>query len=376
MKIAIFTDSYFPHINGVSKTIKNFINYLKQNNHSYVLFLPKYFKQDTSTVTEIKFKSIKFIFYPDLRFSFTNQKKIKEVLDSFKPDIIQVMTEFPIGLAGIKYAKKNNIPLVSCFETNIPRYLQYYGFGFLNKISWKFYRWFHKNSDAILTPSKNTTDLLKKNKLNKIYTWERGIEFEKFNSSNRNQSIRDKYIPHDGLLFLFVGRLAIEKDIYIFIETAKILYQKYQKKIHFVVVGNGPILKKIKKQAPNFITFTGFITGDKLLELYASADIFLFPSPTETLGFVILEAMASQLPVIACFEGGVRDVLIDNYNGLACREKEITDYVTAATKLIENNDLRLQLGKNARLFAEKKDWTKTFSSLFELYNKIISKKNN
>lgn len=374
MRIALFTDSYYPHVSGVAKTVERYMNYLEKNGHEYLLFLPAYSFKDKSTSNLRKMKALKFILYPELRFSFVNYRTVRKTLDNFQPDVIQVMTEFPVGRSGIWYGKKRGIPIVTCFETNIPQYMQYYGFGILTETCWNFYKWFHRYSDMVITPSEITTQLLKSQNFNKVWTWERGIEFDKFTPEYRSEAVRKRYAANDGLLFIYVGRIAIEKDLHIFVETAKILRGKYGEKVNFVVVGGGPILEELKKDAPDYIVFTGFLTGEHLLEMYASADVFLFPSPTETLGFVILEAMASQLPVIACFEGGVRDTLIDGYNGIACREKNVDDFVQASIKLIENKALRKKLAMNAREFAKSKDWDKSFEVLLNLYEQLIKSK--
>jgi len=375
MKIAIFTDSYYPHVSGVGKTVERYINYLEKNGHDYILFLPSYSFKDKELKNQKKSLAMKFLLYPELRFSFVNYITLKKQLDTFKPDVIQVMTEFPIGRSGIWYGKKRGIPIVTCFETNVPQYMEYYGFGLLTETCWTFYKWFHRFSDMVITPSEITTQLLLTQHFTKVWTWERGIEFEKFNPEFRSELVREKYGSKDGIIFLYVGRIAIEKDLHIFVETASKLRAKHGEKVSFVVVGGGPILDDLKKHSPEFITFTGFLRGNELLELYASADIFLFPSPTETLGFVILEAMASQLPVVACYEGGVRDTLIDGVNGLACREKVVEDYVDASEKLIQDEHLRKELGVNARKHAEKKDWKNSFEGLLNLYDEVIKEKN-
>jgi len=374
MRIAIFTDSYYPHVSGVAKTVERYINFLEKNGHEYYLFLPAYSFKDKSTPNRRKIKGLKFILYPEIRFSFVNYRSVKKLLDEFKPDVIQVMTEFPVGRSGIWYGKKRGIPIVTCFETNIPQYLEYYGFGLLTETSWNFYKWFHRYSDMVITPSEITTTLLKNQQFNKVRTWERGIEFDKFNPQFRSSEVRNKYGSEDGILFIYVGRIAIEKDLHVFIDTAKLLRKKYGEHVNFAIVGGGPLFEDFKKDSPNFITFTGFLSGENLLKIYASADVFLFPSPTETLGFVILEAMASQLPVVACFEGGVRDTLIDGYNGFACREKNVDDFVQASIKLIEDKNLRNELANNARQFAKSKDWDKSFKSLLDLYKEIINDK--
>jgi glycosyltransferase involved in cell wall biosynthesis len=279
-----------------------------------------------------------------------------------------------MGLCGIKYAKTRNVPIVSSYETNICQYLEYYRLKFLEQPSWKYLKWFHGKCDRIFCPSQVSARLLTDHGFKNISIWERGIESESFSPEFRDISLRKSLGIDDKLVFTYVGRVSPEKDLSIFIKTAKMLNEKYKNRIHFLIVGDGPCLKDLKGVAPDNMTFTGFMSGIELSKIYASSDIFLFTSPTETLGFVILEAMASGLAIIACSSGGVSDNLIDGFNGLACREKNELDFFLASERLILDFDYRHALSKNARNYALDKSWNKTFDKLILDYNNIINEK--
>lgn len=370
MKIAFFTDTFLPQINGVAKTLSKFIEYMDKNNIEYRIFAPS-FKEKDDYNNVIRAKSFKFILYPQCRLSLPNYFSISKELDEFKPDLIHIVTEFNMGLCGLLYAKRNNIPVVSSYETNISQYLEYYHLSILEKPSWKYFKWVHNKCSMNFCPSKDTAELIKNQGFYNSAVWERGIETDNFSPKYKDPSFKKSLNSEDKLLFLYVGRVSPEKDLELFISTAKRLNKKYYDKIHFAIVGDGPSLKELKSIAPDNVSFTGFLTGKDLSKAYASSDIFLFTSATETLGFVILEAMASKLAIVSCKAGGVKDNLIDGYNGLACREKNEDDFYTACEKLINNDELRLNLAKNARNYALTKDWNNTFNDLINNYKQIL-----
>ncbi|HBN28736.1 MAG TPA: glycosyltransferase family 1 protein, partial [Clostridiaceae bacterium] len=187
----------------------------------------------------------------------------------------------------------------------------------------------------------------------------------------RDINFRERNGFDHKLAILYVGRFAAEKDMDVFIDTAKMLNEKYEDKIHFVMVGDGPMKKDIVKSDFKNVTFTGFLQGEELSKVYASSDIFLFPSSTETYGNVILEAMASGLPTVACKKGGIFENVIDGYNGFLCGEKDTEDFYKAVEKLILNEDLRKAFAKNGLRHAKGKSWDRIFDKLMESYEEVI-----
>ncbi len=374
MKIALFTDTYLPQINGVSETIIKFIDYMERNNIEYRIFAPKYERKSISDKNIIRLRSVKFVFYKQCRLSIPRYSIISKELHKFKPDIVHSMTSFGIGLYGFRYAKRNNVPLVASYETNIPQYLDYYHLKFLENFSWDFYNWFHRNCDKNYVPSKATLELLREKNIKNLELWDRGVEVEKFSPSNRDEEFRKARNLNNKTVFLYVGRVSPEKDLDVFMKVAARLNEDYEGKTHFIVVGDGPSLKELKKNAPVNVTFTGFLRGSELLKTYASSDVFLFTSPTETLGFVLLEAMASGLPAVACNEGGIRDNLIDGYNGIPCSEKNEDEFYNACVRLINDEALRKSMSKNARNYVMEKSWDRAFDRLIHSYREVIDRK--
>ncbi|MTI47425.1 glycosyltransferase family 4 protein [Sporosalibacterium faouarense] len=372
MKVALFTDTFLPQINGVTKTLGKLIEHMEENDIDYRVFAPVDGDVEYNNRI-IRFFSFKFFLYPDCRVSLPNYYSITKELDEFQPDIIHVVTPFNIGLWGLRYAKSRNVPLVSSYHTNIPQYLEYFKLNFLANISWEFFRWFHKHCEINYCPSQSTFILLKEEGINNLEIWDRGIDTNKFSPTHRDIEFRNSLEINDKLVFLYVGRMSPEKDLDIFMNVAKRLNQRYRDKIHFLMVGDGPMKKELDESKPDNMTFTGFIKGKELAKVYASSDIFMFPSSTETYGNVILEAMASGLPTIACLAGGIIENLKDNYNGLGCGVREENEFFNACEQLITSDDYRRNIGKNARKYTLERSWHKVFNNLFNSYNSVISK---
>ena len=375
MRIAIFTDTFSPQINGVTKTINRLLEYYESRGIEYIVFAPDFEdKDEEDSENVIRFKSHSFIFYRECRLSNPKYSVVEKMVDDFNPDLIHIITEYTIGRVGRKYAKKKNVPCATTYETDIPLYLKYYHASFLKGLAWVLYRHFHNVSDCTFTPSHYTQKRIESKGFTNVETWERGIELENFSPDFRDESWRKELGIDDKIVFLYVGRISPEKHVHIYIDAAKKINEKYMDKVHFLMVGGGPSDKEMREKAPDNMTFLGYLKGDELSKAYASSDVFLFPSPTETLGFVVLEAMASGLPVICCEEGGVSDSVIVGENGYLCRKANVDDFVESACKFIEQPEDISKMGKVSRRVASTKSWKNGFDKLYDSYERIIESK--
>ncbi len=370
MKIAIFTDTYLPQVNGVTKTLEKYVNYLEDNDIDYRLYAPDDGSKEYNDKI-IRFFSFKFFLYPECRLSLPNYFAMSKQLNDFKPDLIHIVTPFNIGLCGLKYARSNDIPLVSSYHTNIPEYLEYFNLKLLSNISWDFFRWFHSFCRKNYCPSRATLELLKEKGIRDLEIWGRGIDTEKFSPNHRDVEYRKSLNINDKIVFLYVGRISPEKDLDVFMNVAKRLNKKYKDKIHFLMVGNGPMYDELNENSPSNMTFTGFKRGNELSKIYASSDIFMFPSSTETYGNVIIESMASGLATIGCYARGVKENLIDGFNGCACGIRNEDDFYNAAEKLILNPEIRKQLSATGRAYTKKRSWDEVFKKLLNSYRGIV-----
>ncbi|MCG8499938.1 MAG: glycosyltransferase family 1 protein [Firmicutes bacterium] len=372
MKIAFFTDTFLPQINGVTKTLARLIKYLDKKGIEHLVFAPDHHEEDFFTYNVERFLSFKFFLYPECRLSIPNFFRIHKKLNAFRPELIHIATEFNMGLAGLQYGKTKEVPIVSSYHTNFSKYLQYYGLEFLENALWNYMQWFHNQCSINLCPSHETKKMLENKGVNHLGIWTRGIDCEEFKPEFRSQALRESLGAADKIVLLYVGRISIEKDLDILFDSFKNINQKYYDKVSLVITGDGPMLSKFKTEAPDNVIFTGYKQGRELAEIYASADIFMFPSTTETFGNVVMESMASGVPVVSVAVGGIKDNLLDGHNGLICKPRNVQDFTQAAMRLIEDRVLRVELGYQARQYALMRSWKNVFDKLISDYERTLA----
>lgn len=281
MRVMIVTDAWEPQVNGVVRTLKQTRAELEAMNH------------EVQMITPLEFTTIPCPTYPDISLSLLPGQKVRERLNAFMPDAIHIATEGPLGLAARSYAIKNNLPFSSAYHTRFPEYVQ----ARTNiPLSWtyQFLRWFHRPSQAVLAPTLGIKQDLEKWGFTKVVLWSRGVDLDIFTMPE------SKVLNSAHPIYLYVGRVAVEKNIQAFLEL-DLTGSKW-------VVGDGPALADIRQKYPN-VNYFGVLNQAQLAQIYAVADVFVFPSKTDTFGLVMLEAMACGLPVAAYPVTGPIDVL-------------------------------------------------------------------
>lgn len=373
-RIVIFSDTYFPHVNGVSNTLSQYLQFLKKTRQPYLLISPKYksIHWDKELGFNIhKVRSIKFPFYPTAKVPLPSKKKLTKILDEFKPDIIHAMTEFSLGYFGMKYARSHNIPFVSNFSSYFDIGLKHYKIGFLKRPLNNYLRWFHNKADLTTCPSDVTRDYLLDIGIAPVKVFTRGVDRKVFSPSFRSINLRKTWDAENKTVFLYVGRISGEKDIYVLCQAYKYLSEEVREKTKLVITGDGPILKKLIRNYPE-ITFTGQLTGVELSKHYASSDVFVFPSASETFGNVCLEAMSSGLPAIVVNQGGVKTFVKDRVNGLVVEPKDSEEFQKAMVLMVLNSNLRNSLTVKAIETAKERTWDEVFSKLLLDYSLVLN----
>ena len=380
MKIAYFTDTFVPEVNGVTNTLSKLGVYLDEKQVYQLVIAPDYDGNNPNVDSEYRkvhrFKGITTPISPKSRLAFPMFWEIDEICDAFKPDIIHVTTELGIGFRGMRYALSKNIPLVMSFHTDYVKYLKYHNLEFLKPLLENYLAWFYSFPSRTLTPSKYTYGELHGKGYRNLEIWSRGIDAECFNPGYRNEELRDKLFSAEGgakdkFVFLYVGRLSAEKSLDMLLSAASEIECRFPGRTAFVFTGDGPYADVVKsRNLPNTV-FTGFLRGRELSEMYASADCFAFPSATETFGNVVLEAMASGLPVAGVESGGVTDFLSHDQNALLCSPEDVSAFTENLATIMEDEGLRVRLGKEARKTALTRDWNKIFDWLVDVYDEII-----
>lgn len=373
MKIALFTDTYLPQINGVTNTLIKLTKYYDKHGIEYKIFAPNYDTKYEDMNIE-RFNSIKFLIYPENRIALPNTLRISSILTKFQPDIIHIASEFALGIAGLNYGKKHGIPTISNYTTNFSQYAKYYKVNFLKESIWSYLKWFHSQNDVTLCPSMVSQELLHKHGIHHTKIFSRGIDYKQFHPLKRNEQLRRQLGITTKIVFLYVGRVSFEKDLDILCDSYHEIYHKYQEDVSFIITGDGPYLEKCKQSFPSNTIFTGFLKGKELAEIYASCDIFVCPSSTETFGNVILEAMASGLPVIGADAGGVGELISHQITGLKFPKRDSKELTKCMSNLIEDIDLKDYLKCNAREFTSNRSWEKIFDGLMDIYDEILEKR--
>ncbi|MDT8859311.1 glycosyltransferase family 1 protein [Alkalihalobacillus sp. MEB130] len=377
MRIAIFTDTYTPEINGVAKTLQRLTMYLEENRIPFKVFAPES-KTSVPVVPQIeRFASLPLLFYPECRIALPNPVQMKQTLEQFNPTFIHIATPLNLGLYGLLYGKKHRIPMVASYHTHFDDYLQYYHIPFLQKWLWKYMVWFHRSFERVYVPSQSTMEKLKQHTFHHdLEIWGRGIDHLYYTPQNKTDEIKKKYQITQPKILLYVGRIAPEKEIDIALQTYHSLPVHIKEETHFLIVGDGPQFKLLSEISNDHITFTGFLEGEELANIYASSDLFLFPSSTETFGNVVLEAMASGLPVVGANAGGVQHLIHHGETGFLCEPRNVRDFANYTSMLLEDGNLRGHFSQEARQIALTRSWDKIFSNLFDSYREIFKRKSH
>lgn len=248
----------------------------------------------------------------------------------------------------------------------------YYGMESIEGLGWKYLQWFYNRCAVTYAPSPSAAHALRTHGIQRVELWQRGIDTAGFSPSFRNEELRSSIgVDEKTPILLFVARLVKEKNIDDLVAAAHLLEQRGSS-FKLVIVGDGPEREFMQRRLPN-AHFTGYLFGRELSEWYASSDIFVFPSTTETFGNVILEAFASGLPAVTVDSGGVADLVTDGINGFIARGKDPADFSEKINILIENHDFMKRLGFQAKLSSVDYNWNAVNSKLISSYERLTGK---
>lgn len=370
MRVVYFADSLPPSTDGVAHTFTQLVNTLHEEKLEYHFFSP--FKPDSRYFWTDKVEqvfSVPLFLYSHYRIGLPAANRIYDQLDAFNPDIVHVTSPTYLGQLGLKYGQKRGIPVVSSYHTHFVSYFKYYGFQKFESIGWKILKRFYNQFDCVYVPSLSTAQELENHGFENIVLWQRGINLSSFSPDKRDTDLIRHYAPDSEPILLFVGRLVQEKDLDDLIGVNTILKSK-KKKYKLIIVGDGPMRPQLEREIPDAI-FTGWLHGNELSRIYASSDIFVFPSTTETFGNVILEAYASGLPVVGVNEGGVVDLVLDGHTGFIAESKNTNDIAEKVDRLLSYPELRLRYAINALNYAKTYNWDTINKQLISSYRKLV-----
>tara|TARA_B100000963_G_scaffold243495_1_gene213175 strand:+ start:2969 stop:4099 length:1131 start_codon:yes stop_codon:yes gene_type:complete len=376
VKIAFFTETFLPKVDGIVTRLTKTIEFLVKNGDEVIVFCPEGSPENFKGAKIIGVAAMPLPLYPELKLGLPGPA-VSEALDEFKPDLIHVVNPAVLGLGGIWLAKTNDIPLIASYHTHLPKYLEHYGMGMLEPLLWELLKAAHNQALLNLCTSTAMVSELESKGIRRTALWQRGVDTNSFKPEYRNENMRKKLLgnfPDTGSLLIYVGRLSAEKQI----ERIKPVLEKIPD-ASLALVGDGPHRNQLEKIFENTKTnFIGYLAGEELASAYASGDIFLFPSSTETLGLVLLEAMAAGCPVIGANKGGIPDIINDGVNGCLYNpdEKDSGEesLISATTKILEDRNKKEKMRLAAREEAEKWDWNQATLQLREFYKKTLNNK--
>jgi len=274
-------------------------------------------------------------------------------------------------LLARRYMVRRRLPLVTSLHTDFPRYAQHYGAAPLAPLVWRWLAWFHAPAALTLTPGEAMRDQLERRGIGHAQVWGRGVDPRHFHPSRREAGWR-RWLAggDDTVVVLHAGRLAPEKNVEVLMAAWRLARERLGERATFVVAGEGPLEQRIVSQLP-FVRQLGFLPRDRLAQLYASSDLCVLPSPTETCGLVALEAMASGLPVIAADAGGLRESVGHDQTGLLVPPHDAAGFAAAIEALVTDPPRRFRLAAAARERAVERDSAREDSELVEQYARLV-----
>lgn len=371
MRIAIVTETFLPNTDGIVTRLCASIRWLLKEGHEVLIIAPDLGveKFEGAKVAGIPARS--FFLYRSKKFAFPH-RKVGRDLKAFNPDVVHVVNPAFVGVAGIYYARKMKLPLIASYHTHIPRQAEYYHVSFFKPVLWGYLRLLHNRADMNLCTSNAVFSDLDKHHFRNVHVWKRGVDTKAFHPNHYSEDMRERLTngKQSKTLLLFVGRLAAEKEI----ERIKEILDKSPDTC-LALVGDGPYRPFLEKHFKGTNTvFTGFLYGEELAQAYASSDIFVFPSTTETLGLVILESMASGLPVVAAKNGPTGEQIHDGVTGLLYDPEKAGDLANITSKL-KDEHLRGEISKQAQEVTAGLDWTSQSEQLLGFYRQVLEMKN-
>ncbi len=371
MKIAIVTESFLPKVDGIVTMLANTVECLRRNGDEVMVFAPSGGPSELHGAEVVALPSAPCPVYPELRLALP-RTSMRQELEQFQPDVLHAFEPVLLGVGGIYYSAELRIPLVISYHTNLPAYLRYYKLGFLEKFTWKLMRVRHGRANLNLCTSTAMMVDLERHGIDHLGLWERAVDARRFHPGAGSAEMRRRLSggDPDSPLFLYVGRLCAEKDIV----RLKGLFSAVPG-MRLAIVGDGPLRSELERRFEGTATvFTGYLQGADLASAYASADMFVLPSRTETLGLVLLEAMASGCPVVACRAGGVPDAVEDGVTGFLFdpdREESLAATVAEAW----SSAGRLEsVRRKALQEVERYSWARATSELRQMYCQVIHDK--
>lgn len=377
MRVAIITENFLPKLDGVTRTLARLLEHLEMHGHKAILLGPESGMARYAGAEVVGTAGVPLPFYPELKFNFFRPLFIRR-LRAFRPDVVHLIDPVVLGAAGLAAARFLGKPVVSSYHTNLAAYCGHFGFPIFTRPMWSYNRFIHNQCLLTFCPSPSTAAALTLQGFERLRIWPRGVDTGLFHAGRRDEQLRASWLANRGgdkVVLLYAGRISWEKNLRLLTRAYRGMDTTH---CHLVVVGDGPALHEVRQEVADLpVTFTGYLTGEHLAAAYASADIFAFPSTSETFGQVVLEAMASALPVIGVRSEGVSDLVQHGKTGYLLdaeylqEEEQVREYRGYLECLMMSVGTRNRMGQAAQHEARQRSWSAAMQRLFDGYAEAI-----
>lgn len=375
LRVALVTETYPPEINGVATTLARLVAGLQARQHSVQLIRPRQARSDgmvspVGTLEEVLMRGLPIPNYPHLRMGLPAKKHLLSLWTRQRPDLVHIATEGPLGWSALQAARKLKLPISSDFRTNFHAYSRHYGVGWLQKPIAAYLRKFHNLADCTMVPTASLQHMLDGLGFERLHVVARGIDTTTFTPAHRDATLRAHWGVHEGQrVVVYVGRLAPEKNLNLLVEAFEAM-RHTDASLKLVFVGDGPSRAAMQVRCP-YAHFAGSQTGEALARHYASGDMFLFPSLTETYGNVTPEALASGLAVVAFEHAAAAELIQHGHNGLLVAPDDPAAFVRRAVDLATNLDLTHHLRQHARTSVLRRDWASIVEQVEAVWHDLL-----
>jgi glycosyltransferase involved in cell wall biosynthesis len=374
LRIAVVTETWPPEVNGVAVTLSKLIHHLGLRHHTIQLIRPRQDKHDEGIEqtgwSELLLRGLPIPRYPQLKLGLPSKKALIKAWSTRRPDLVHIATEGPLSWSALQAAHILRLPVTSDFRTNFHSYCQHYGVGWLSKPIVAYLRKFHNRTAFTMVPTQAMKYQLESMGFNNLKVVARGVDTELFQPNKRSEVMRNSWgVTPDTMVLLSVGRLAAEKNLDLTIQTYQALIAA-GRPVKMVFAGDGPMRAITEAKCPEAI-FMGMCSHEQLSTLYASADLLLFPSLTETFGNVTLEALASATPVLAFDCAAASDFVTDHKNGWLIDSNEPQTYIRRALEITSEPSTLRQAREFTRASVAHLGWDEIAGQVETIFQRTI-----